>query len=68
MVIGCNNFMTEFEFLLIVVACGVTYLLSHFNASRKVQKVLDDLHEILADNVVTKDELEKIIKTLTAKQ
>jgi len=60
--------MTELEFLLIVIASGITYLLSHFNASRKVQKVLDEINVALNDNVVTKDELEKIIKALTAKE
>jgi len=60
--------MTELEFLLIVIASGITYLLSHFNASRKVQKVLDEINVALSDNVVTKDELEKIIKALTAKE
>jgi hypothetical protein len=59
--------MTEFEFLLIVVASGITYLLSHWNASRKVQRVFDEIHDALSDNVVTREELERIIKTLTAK-
>jgi hypothetical protein len=60
--------MTELEYLLIVIASGITYLLSRLNTSRKLQKVLDDINNAIEDNVVTKEELERIIKTLTAKQ
>jgi CHASE3 domain sensor protein len=59
--------MAEFEFLLIVIASGITYLLSHFNASRKIQRVIEEINDALKDNVVTKEELERILKVLTAK-
>jgi hypothetical protein len=60
--------MTEFEYLLIVIASGITYLLSRFHASRKINKILAEVQSALADDVVTKEELERILKTLTAKE
>jgi hypothetical protein len=59
--------MTELEYLLIVVASGITYLLSRLNTSKKIKAVLIEINDALSDNVVTKEELERIIKTLTAK-
>jgi hypothetical protein len=59
--------MTELEYLLIVVASGITYLLSRLNTSKKIKMVLTEINDALSDNIVTKEELERIIKTLTTK-
>jgi uncharacterized protein (UPF0128 family) len=59
--------MTELEYLLIVIASGITYLLARFHANKKINEVLAEVQSALADDVVTKEELERIIKTLTGK-
>ena len=67
MLFDCIIVMTELEYLLIVIASGITYLLARFNINKKINTVLAELHSIIDDNIVTKDELERVIKTLTAK-